>query len=421
MSGQEPKGNVQFSDRAERAAMGKISHRALLLQPLLFATALPLVLLAEGATPAYADTVTVTGANGRTGLNGGTAGGSATATTTTPSDASNTATAAGGNGGSSCTGSAASGCFVGPGGAGGAAKSTATTSIGSGAASAEAASFGGAGGAGVGHSFPPIGGNGGAATSNAAASSTTGSASATASSYGGRHGYGILIGAGGSASADATANSAGGGAVQADASAYSGQQRGGASASANAQNKNGTATTTATAPAAGVASALANAAVGPGSSESLFTIRAGQVVSNAILLTPAIPPAIVTQKGAQAIAAGVMSAGYGATYPYGNTNQTLQYKSTAAFDFTTSESLDLDLLSYNVSEIGFDILELQVIVPGVTPRTYTFSSLTGSGGAETFFTSHLISLGAIQTVSLVYELTYNAGTPTSPVYGFGFT
>jgi hypothetical protein len=45
--------------------MNKFNGRSY-LQPLLFATALPLVLLAEGAAPAVAGSVSVTGANGTT-------------------------------------------------------------------------------------------------------------------------------------------------------------------------------------------------------------------------------------------------------------------------------------------------------------------------------------------------------------------
>ncbi len=61
--------------------MSKVSYRALLLRPLLFATALPLGWLAEGAAPAYAGVVSVTGANGAWGSYGqpAGAGGSATA------------------------------------------------------------------------------------------------------------------------------------------------------------------------------------------------------------------------------------------------------------------------------------------------------------------------------------------------------
>jgi hypothetical protein len=48
--------------------MSRLSHRALLLQPLLFATALPLALLAAGAAPAHAGSVSVTGGLGLIGL-----------------------------------------------------------------------------------------------------------------------------------------------------------------------------------------------------------------------------------------------------------------------------------------------------------------------------------------------------------------
>jgi hypothetical protein len=112
-----------------------------------------------------------------------------------------------------------------------------------------------------------------------------------------------------------------------------------------------------------------------------------------------------------------MSAGYG-----GN-GQALQYETTAAFDLATSEPLDLQLLSYNSSGIGFNNLQLQVVTTGVT-RTYTFPSLTGSNGAETFFTANSINLGTIDAktqVSLIFELTYNAGTTANPIDGFGFT
>lgn len=57
-------------------------NRGFSLQPLLFATALPLGFLAAGLAPVNAAVVSVTGANGRPVLNGGSAGGSATATTT---------------------------------------------------------------------------------------------------------------------------------------------------------------------------------------------------------------------------------------------------------------------------------------------------------------------------------------------------
>ena len=78
-------------------------NRGFSLHPLLFATAVPLVLLVGGAPAAFAGSVTVTGANGAGGgpHQAGGAGGSATATDTitTSGDLKNSATAAGGAGG----------------------------------------------------------------------------------------------------------------------------------------------------------------------------------------------------------------------------------------------------------------------------------------------------------------------------------
>jgi hypothetical protein len=415
-----PKGspNPAISTK-ERNAMIKFSCRNS-LQPVLFATALPLALLAEGAGPAVAGSVSVTGANGRdTGLGTAGAGGSATATTTTPSDPSNTATATGGNGGSHCFGGAASGCFPGgAGGAGGAAGSTATT-IRSGAASAEATSFGGnggAGGPGEGGVPPGLGGNGGAASSSADASSTTGSATAAANSTGGRRGQGRPpSGAGGSASAGAAASSTGSGEVQANASAFSGQPGSSASASANAQNRRGEALTTASAAAAGAASALSKAAVGPGSSESLVAIAAGHAVSNAILT-----PNGLTQPGS-VIDVGAMSAAYGGS------GAAVTYEATATFAFSTPiEALDLKLLSDNSADTAgtsFDSLEL-LVIDGPTQIKKTFSSLAGSAGAETFFTAHPISLGALaagKSIEIEYFLDYKSDTSAAVGNGFGFT
>jgi hypothetical protein len=361
---------------------------------LLLATALPLVLLAEGVAPALAGSVTVTGANGASGCFGPAGpGGSATATTTTPSDPSNTATATGGNGGSA---SFDLGCYAGiPGGAGGKAYSTATTSISYGAASAEAASFGGLGGnGGYGEGGNPPGpaGAGGPASSTAAASSTTGSASATASSTGGNSGTFRSPGPPGAASAAASASSTGSSAA----------------ASANARNSHGTALTTASAPGGTSASALTKAAVGAGA-ESLVPIMPGQAVSNAIL-TP----------GGAAIGVGAMSGGYGGA------GQALQYRATAIFDFTTptSETLYLNLVADNFSGIGFNRLVLKVIVDG-TEHAYTFSTLGGSGGAKSFFAAQALDLGApnagSQSIKVVYVLDYKSGTSAAASAGFGFT
>jgi hypothetical protein len=413
-------------------------HRRNSPQSLLFAAALPFGLLADDAMSAHAGTVTVTGANGAIGALGkpGGAGGSATATATS-SGASNSATATGGNGG---LGGAGGDYYpAGAGGAGGAASSTATASNPNGPASATATSTGGNGGRGglpnpCRHTcFPVHGGGGGAAT---AISSATGGGASTVVSNAIVHGGtgGLLGGAAGTASAGASALSTGSGQVLADASAFGAANfyAPGSSASASAQNRSGEAMTTASAPGAVTmrtaaatyalpASALSNAAVGPGSSESLVTIAAGQAVSNANLLTPAIQ----TPEG-PAIAAGAMSAGYGLS------TGALTYETTAIFDFSPSENeaLDLKLLSYNVADnsagIAFDNLELQVVVSGGIPRTYNFTSLTGSSGAENFFNTDSISLGTFgkgssQSIEIEYFLGYNIGTLAAVGDGFGFT
>jgi hypothetical protein len=362
--------------------------------PLLFAIALPLVVLAEGAMSAHAGTVTVTGNR---------CGAGATATTTTPSDPSNTATAIGAQG---CNGS----LFFPPGGPGGAAYSTATTSINSGAASAQATSFGGYGGAGIGVHIGPRGGNGGAASSNALASSTTGSASATANSAGGRAGVG-WGGNGGAASsnasasstmgsASATANSAGG-----TRYAISGVS-GAATASANAQHSDRATLTSASASSHGSsAKALANVSVGPGS-ESLVAIVAGQAVSDAIL----------APNGSD-IGVGAMSAAYGGLGP-------LQYEATALFTSPKSETLYLNLLSNNFGQPGFDFdtLTLEVFLNGIEKCSQcTFTSLAG---ARAFFTAHPIGLGAVaagQSITMDYLLGYKSGTSAVGGDGFGFT
>jgi PEP-CTERM motif len=395
-------------------AMIKINRRNSFLRPLL-STALPFGLLVAGAISAHAGSVTVTGANGQN-YPMEDAGGAATATTTTPSDPSNTATATGGNGGA---GGPKQVYPAGVGAAGGAASATATTSIGSGAASAEATSFGGAGGRGGGGlldgHFPDHGGAGGAASSSAAASSVTGSATATASSTGGTGGY--SAGRGGAANSNAAALSTTG-SVSATASSTGGGSIGGelggsAAASSNARNSNGAAVTTASAPVGVSGSALTTAAVGSGS-PTLVAIVGGEAVSNAIL-TPSGPN----------IGIGAMSAAYGYS------DQALQYTATAVFDFTTTMSgtLDLNLLSDSFTDnsagIAFDSVELEVVVDGGTPHTYNFTSLTGPGGAESFFNSDMIDLGAIaqgsQSVEIEYFLNYNSGTSAAAGDGFGFT
>jgi PEP-CTERM motif len=407
------------------------------LRRLLLTMAFPLVLLGVGATSVHAGSVTVTGANGQNGCFGPTgAGGSATAATTTPSDPSNTATATGGTGGS---GSFDRGCLPGrPGGQGGAANSTATTSINSGVASAKAASFGGAGGQGgygEGGSPPGTGGNGGKAISGAAASSATGSASAAANSTGGHGGIGRSLGTGGpfdagggaNAAASATVSSATGSA-SATATATGGgasagvSPSGAAAASANAQNAAGAALTSASAPAGSSASAVTNATTNNATLVSQpgtpVPIEAGQVVSNAILI-----PYDLTRQGSN-IGIGAMSAGYGAP------GLGVTYDATATFDFNTSiGSLDLDLLSDNFvdnsSGVAFDNMSLQIDVDGVAKITKTFMSLTGPGGAQTYFSGNpVIGLGAIAPktpIEIEYFLSYNSGTSAVPGDGFGFT
>jgi hypothetical protein len=189
---------------------------------------------------------------------------------------------------------------------------------------------------------------------------------------------------------------------------------GSAAASANARNSNGAAVTNASAPAGVSRSALTTAAVGSGSAPLVDT--AGQAVSKAVL-TPGGPD----------IGIGAMSAAYGYS------DQALQYTATAVFDFTTSmsEALDLTLLSDNFADTtgtAFDSLDLQIVVSDGTPHTYTytFSTLTGTGGAETFFTpGHLISLGTIgvasQSIEIEYSLGYESGTSAAVGNGFGFT
>jgi hypothetical protein len=406
-------------------------YRALLLRPLLFAAALAFGLPAAGGMSADAGTVMVTGANGANAvpyhLAG--AGGSATATTTTPSDPSNAATATGGNGGSASN--CVTGCVGEPGGSGGAAMSTATTSISSGAASAEATSDGGHGGAGGGGgagTLPGPGGDGGGASSSAAASSATGSASAMASSAGGSAAHSVFspppagrydTGGGATAAASATSGATGAAAASAiSTGGADGYYNGGANAataSASARNSDGAAITSASAPAithdGSSEIALTNATVtsARSSSPTLVNITAGRAVSNAIL-TPSGPD----------IGVGAMSAGYGGS------SSPVTYEATATFDFNTSatEALDLDLLSDNPAEIGFDSLDLQV-VNEKTSKSLASLSFTSSSAAEKFFKMGQVSLGSVgagsQSIEIEYMLGYNSGTSAVSGDGFGFT
>ena len=466
--------------------MIKINRWRSFLRPLL-ATALPFGLLAAGAMSAHAGSVTVTGANGANGAypgDPGAGGGAATATATTamfPSDASNTATATGGNGGTG--GNSVEICHVfqgcrvtpaGAGGPGGAATAGATTSISSAtAATATATSVGGTGGAGGSNKTryyaSGTGGGGGAGSSSATASNAKGSASATATSTGGRGGVGGYPagpgGAGGGASASSSATGGGVGAVlsqatahagaggedgpslnvpdpygyggaaqayatgvaltgnvQANASAYGGWALvpgTAAFAQSEAKNSKGEALTTATAPRdAGGILPSAVTSVGVGSGSIILSPSASQVVSDAILT-------LTGPTNHETIGEGAMSAAFSG----GLLQQT--YAATAVFDFTTSESeaLDLNVLSDKAVGIGFDSLELQVInlVDTTTLLRETFSSLTGSNGAGTFFApGHSISLpGEIgagsESIAIDYSLSYWNTTSITPNASFGFT
>ena len=89
------------------------------------------------------------------------------------------------------------------------------------------------------------------------------------------------------------------------------------------------------------------------------------------------------------------------------------YDATATFDFNTSigSPLDLDLLSDNFVDnsagVAFDNMSLQIDVNEVPKVTKTFLSLTGSGGAETYFAAHpIIGLGTIAKESPVRDRVF---------------
>jgi hypothetical protein len=394
-------------------------NRGFSLQPLVFATALPLAFLAAGLIPVYAAVVSVTGANGANGERWRPGHGHATSI-----DPSNSAAATGGNGGIGGAGGAT--YPPGGGGHGGAASSTAIASSANGS-SATATSTGGNGGRGglpnpCIHTCIPGAGGGGAAS---AISSAAGGGAFTVVSDATATGGAALISynnpPAGTASASASATSTGSGLVEANASAfdptkftgeYYGETGDRASATASAQNESGSIVTTASAPRGSTASALSSAAVGS-VSESLVTIFAGHAVSDAAL----------TPGGGLTIGVGAMSVGYGAT-SFGIT-----YDATAVFDFTTSpkeEALDLSRFSSNSvpsTGLGFDNLLLWVDVDG--NDVYSFST-TSLSAADTFFApGHSLPLGTIATgkhsIEIEYSLTYNSGTAAASGDGFGFT
>jgi hypothetical protein len=323
--------------------MIKFNHRRF-MPGLMATTALVLGLLAGGAVPAFAGTVSITGANVANvvppGQAGG-AGGFATATEQT-TDPSNFATATGSNGGVggaytvfSCLQYNFQGpcSYGGKGGAGGPAIATAATTIsGTGAALAEATSTGGIGGrGGFGTRRGGTGGTGGNAILSAAASAGSGSASATATSTGG-------------------AGGAGGGTFSSGIKGAGGT-RGTASARSDAKNASGEALATAFAPG-GVVSAVSSFAVGSGP-EGQAAIVAGRIVSDA-----------KRTRGGSVIGYGAMSAGSGESGA-----------ATALFDFSTTvpEALDLNLLSDSFLGSS-DTGELMVVV-GAKSITYEFSNL----------------------------------------------
>jgi PEP-CTERM motif-containing protein len=419
----------------------------------LLLAARPIGLLAVGAMSAHAGTVTVTGAIGAKGtcFDRGGAGGAATATTTTPGDPSNTARAQGGRGGVGSNACSGLGFLGSAGGPGGAAAATATTKIITGSASAAAIGTGGAGGPGGMNRYganPPSqpGGWGGGATAiSTAADAGAGAVASSATAYGGNGGetyFGLPSGRGGTASAVALGQSTGSGSVTVSSSAFGGTgtySDGSASASAtgaaltgnvqaNASATGGAGTTPATASAQSLAknasgealTTASSAGGGVGTQAEVGSVSldpadvaAGRAVSNAVLTPPGPNVAI-----------GDMAAGYGGS------SSAVTYEATATFHFTTSksEALDLKLLSDSLADtsagIAFDSLDFQVIVDGTTRKTLTFSSLTGSSGAEKFFDADVVSLGSIaagsQSIEIEYVLDYKSGTSAGVGDGFGF-
>ena len=391
-----------------------------------------------------------TGSIYRTGGAGGAATSTATTNRTTGS-ASAIASAiggAGGNGGPSTT------IFFPPGNGGNGGQATATSSAAdssSGTTTSSAIANGGSGGAGGTEGFgrmhrTGLNGSGGKATATASGQSTGGGAvDVTASATGGSVAAGGLATATasgqstGSGAVDLTASATGGsggaagaakayatgvairGSVQANASANGGAGviPGAAFAQSDAKNASGEVLTTASAPGASAPggpgtpqSALTSAGVGSGSVTLAAAFTAGQAVSDAIR----------TPGGGLTIGVGAISAAYGGLGG-------LEYTATAVFDFSTtakSEALDLKVLADKAAGIGFDSLELKVSDDGTTLLDKSFSSLTGSKGAETFFApGQSISLGAIaagsQSVTIEYLLGYKSGTLATAPAGFGFT
>jgi hypothetical protein len=227
-------------------------------------------------------------------------------------------------------------------------------------------------------------------------------------------GFGV---SGGAAKAYATGVAVTGN-VQANASANggaSGPDNGTAFTQSAAKNASGEVVTTASAIGGGEwisPNALTVAAVGPGAVTLAKTFTPGQAVSDAVL----------TPKGAD-IGVGAMSAAYDAL----GSLQSSQYEATAVFAFTapkSGETVYLNLLSDNFGTIGFDTLELGVLVDGIQKCIPSQCAFTSLAGARAFFASHPIGLGSLagnQSIEIEYFLGYKYATSAAPGNGFGFT
>jgi hypothetical protein len=462
--------------------MIKFNHRHF-VQGLLAATALALVLRAEGAAPAFAAVVNVTGANGAPGSYGkpGGAGHAADADAghlIPNSDLSNSATATGGNGGAGGIGAFTTG------GAGGWATSTATTK----GTTATATATGGAGGnGGVNHLIffgAPSGGNGGQAiATSSAADAGSGTVTSAATANGGAGGAGGtqitqfqhntgLAGSGGKATATASGQSTGGGAVNVTASATGGNVAAGGLATATATGQStGSGAVIATASAtggsggaAGAANAYATGVAVNGNVQASASANGGGGViagtafaqseaknaSGEALTTASAPggrgstsPSAVTAAGVgpgsvtlartftqgQVVSDAILTPkgqyiGVGAmSAAYGRLGP-LQYDATAVFDFTTpksGESVYLNLQSDNFGPIGFDTLKLEVLVDGLQKCSLSACTFTSVAAARAFFASRPIDLGSLAGSQAV-QLDYflDYKSGTSAVVGDGF-
>jgi hypothetical protein len=211
------------------------------------------------------------------------------------------------------------------------------------------------------------------------------------------------------ATATSTGGAGGNGGRNGDVGAAPAGGDGSARALSGAQNSSGAATALSFAPGGAPAGASSVATAGPGPTPALPSIAAGQVVSDATLTSPTGD-----------IGAGAMSAAYGGS------GSAVAYEATANFDFTASkrEALDLDLLSDNPAEIGFDSLDLQV-VNETTSKNLASLSFTSSSAAEKFFNKGQVSLGLVgpgsRSIEIEYILGYNSGTSVAPGNGFSFT